>query len=127
MQDGAQAFIRHSSLLDEASLSWGVPWQGASDAVGRRQGQAGSSKVSDFPPPVSFQIARKNSVMCIIITKCCIKQYPSAMLARRKSYLPNINANVVKIFKGFCLSLYCHFREHRHLHGKDCCMRASKI
>lgn len=101
MQDGVQAFSRHSSLLQEASLSWGVPRWGASDAVGHSQGQEGSSKVSDFPPPVSFQIARKKtSVMCIIITKCCIKKYPSAMPARRKSYLPNVNAKV-EIFKGF--------------------------
>ena len=101
MQDCVQAFIRHSSLLHEASLLWDVRWQGAHDAVGRSQGQTGSPKVSDFPPPVSFQISRKTSVMCIIITKCCIKKYPSAMPARRKSYLPNINADIVEIFKGF--------------------------
>ena len=101
MQDDVQTFMRHSSLLHEASLSWDVPWQGASDAVGHSQGQTSSSKVSDFPPLVSFQIARKKSVMCVIITQCWIKKYPSAMPARRKSYLRNRNANFIEIFKGF--------------------------
>lgn len=67
MQDGVQPFIRHSSLLHEASLSWGVPWQAASDAVGCSQGQMGSSKVSDFPPQVSFQIARKTQASVLLL------------------------------------------------------------
>lgn len=66
------------------------------DAVG----QESSSKVSQLPPGVSFQIAIKPSVLHSIIAKCCIKRYPSAMPAKRKSYLPNINAKIVEVFKG---------------------------
>jgi len=60
-------------------------------------GQEGVSKVSQFPPLDSSQISRKNTVLHVI--KCCIKRYPSAMLPRRKFYLPNTNAEIVEIFK----------------------------
>lgn len=78
-------------------------------------------------PQLLSKFPKKPSVMCIIITKRCIKKYPSALLARRKTYLSNINANFGQIFKGFQLSLYCPFRQHQHSHGNDFCMRASKI
>lgn len=63
-------------------------------------GQGSSSKVSQLPHGVSFQIAIKTSVLHSIIAKCCIKRYPSAIITRRKSYLPNINAKIAEIFKG---------------------------
>lgn len=45
--------LRHSSGIHHSCmrlLSCGVPWQGASDAVGRSQGQTGSSwSVTSLP------------------------------------------------------------------------------
>lgn len=97
---GGTGIHQDSSLLHEAFLSWGIPWQAAMDALGCSQGQTGSSKVSEFPPAVSFQIAKKApSVMCIIITKCCTKKYPSVLPARRKTYPSNRNVYFVEISK----------------------------
>lgn len=77
--------IRHSCMR---LLSRGV-FPGREQAMqwdAARAKQVLSRRVTSLPHFLS-KLPGKNSVMCIIITKCCIKEYPSAMPARRKSYL----------------------------------------
>lgn len=91
--------IRHSCMRH---LSRGV-FPGREQAMqwdAARAKQVLPRSLTSLPQFLS-KLPEKNLAMHIIITKHCIKKYPSAKPARRKPYLPNRNANVADLFKSF--------------------------